>query len=137
MRAASGTRGGWRGQSAVEFALSSLLLLTMIFGTIDLGRVVFLRTMVTNAVRELHRALSIPITPCPARRSHQSPRSVPVPMARSHVGSTNGSGCTAFQAPSGAAAAGGVYTGEYARVGTSIPSPIMAGWYGTFFLAQL
>ena len=55
MRAASGTRGGWAGQSAVEFALSSLLLLSMVFGTIDLGRIVFLRTMVTNAVREAAR----------------------------------------------------------------------------------
>ncbi len=55
MRAASGTRGDWDGQSAVEFALSSLLLPTMIFGTIDLGRIVFLRTMLTNAVREAAR----------------------------------------------------------------------------------
>jgi Flp pilus assembly protein TadG len=55
MRAARGTRGNWTGQSVVEFALSSLLLLSLIFGTIDLGRIVFLRTMVTNAVREAAR----------------------------------------------------------------------------------
>jgi Flp pilus assembly protein TadG len=50
------------GQAIVEFALTSLLLLTMIFGTIDLGRAVFTRTMLTNAVREAARQGSIEIS---------------------------------------------------------------------------
>ena len=40
------------GQSVVEFALVSLVFMLIIFGTIDLGRAVFVRTMFTNAVRE-------------------------------------------------------------------------------------
>jgi Flp pilus assembly protein TadG len=50
------------GQAIVEFALTSLLLLTVIFGTIDLGRAVFTRTMLTNAVREAARQGSIEIS---------------------------------------------------------------------------
>ena len=47
------------GQAIVEFALSSLLMLTLLFGTIDLGRAVFTRTMLTNAVREATRQPTI------------------------------------------------------------------------------
>lgn len=59
-----GGRGGGikerrRGQAVVEFALSSLLLMMLIFGTVDLGRAVFTRTMLTNAVREAARQGSI------------------------------------------------------------------------------
>ena len=47
---------GQGGQSIVEFALISLLMLMTTFGIIDLGRAVFDRTMLTNAVREAARA---------------------------------------------------------------------------------
>lgn len=40
------------GQSVVEFALVSLTLLMLIFGTLDLGRGIFQRVLLTNAVRE-------------------------------------------------------------------------------------
>jgi Flp pilus assembly protein TadG len=43
----------------VEFALTSLLLLTLVFGTLDLGRAVFARAQLTNAVREAARAGAI------------------------------------------------------------------------------
>jgi Flp pilus assembly protein TadG len=59
MGTANGRRGGWSGQAVVEFALSSLLFLALIFGTIDLGRLVFMRTMLTNAVREAARQAAI------------------------------------------------------------------------------
>ena len=59
MRGANGKRGGWSGQSVVEFAFSSLLFLSLVFGMIDLGRVVFMRTMLTNAVREAARAAAV------------------------------------------------------------------------------
>jgi len=45
----------FRGQSVVEFALVSLLLMTMVAGVIDLGRGVYARTTLTNAVREASR----------------------------------------------------------------------------------
>ena len=48
-----------KGQSVVEFALVSLLLLMMTFGTIDLGRGVYQRQMVTNAVREASRVAQV------------------------------------------------------------------------------
>jgi Flp pilus assembly protein TadG len=59
-----GSVGGnrWRalsGQAVVEFSLVSLTLLLIIFGTIDLGRAVFVRSMLTNAVREAARYGSI------------------------------------------------------------------------------
>lgn len=41
-----------RGQGVVEFALVSLVLLMLVFGTIDLGRGIYQRMMLTNAVRE-------------------------------------------------------------------------------------
>ena len=59
MRATNGNNGRWSGQAAVEFVVASLLFLGMIFGTIDLGRLVFMRTMFTNAVREAARQASI------------------------------------------------------------------------------
>ncbi len=56
-------RAGWAGsrdgQALVEFALSSLLLMLLIFGMIDLGRATFTRIMVTNAVREAARQGSL------------------------------------------------------------------------------
>jgi Flp pilus assembly protein TadG len=45
-------RRPWRGQAVVEFAFTTLLLLTMVGGTIDLGRAVIARVMLANAVRE-------------------------------------------------------------------------------------
>ncbi len=45
----------FRGQSVVEFALVSLLLMTMVAGVVDLGRGVYARTTLTNAVREAAR----------------------------------------------------------------------------------
>src|SRR3954452_7267085 len=57
---AGGSR--WRvlsGQGVVEFSLVSLTLLLIICGTIDVGRAVFLRSMLTNAVREAARNGSI------------------------------------------------------------------------------
>lgn len=47
------------GQSVVEFALVSLILMLLVFGTIDLGRGVFARQQLTNAVREAARQGSI------------------------------------------------------------------------------
>lgn len=47
------------GQAAVEFVISSLLFFTVIFGMIDMGRLVFLRVMFTNAVREGARQAAI------------------------------------------------------------------------------
>src|SRR5262245_2689266 len=43
------------GQNLVEFALVSVLLLMGIFGVVDLGRAVYARTTLTNAVREAAR----------------------------------------------------------------------------------
>src|SRR6188508_555155 len=45
----------YKGQSATEFALVSLLILAMTFGVVDLGRGVYARTALTNAVREAAR----------------------------------------------------------------------------------
>jgi Flp pilus assembly protein TadG len=40
------------GQATVEFALCATVFFMIIFGTIDLGRVVFLKSQLDNAVRE-------------------------------------------------------------------------------------
>jgi Flp pilus assembly protein TadG len=47
------------GQSVVEFAIVSLVLMMFIFGTVDLGRGVLQRQMLTNAVREAARYGSV------------------------------------------------------------------------------
>lgn len=49
----------WDGRAALEFALASLLFLSLVFGLIDLGRLVFLRGMLTNAVREAARQAAL------------------------------------------------------------------------------
>lgn len=50
------TRGrGLPGQGVVEFAFVSIVLMLLVFGMIDLGRAVFTRQMLTNAVREAAR----------------------------------------------------------------------------------
>ena len=40
------------GQAIVEFALASLLFLTIVFGTIDFGRAIFVSAELRNAARE-------------------------------------------------------------------------------------
>lgn len=49
----------WRGQSVVEFAFVSLMILLLTFGTIDLGRGVYQRQLLANAAREAARYGSI------------------------------------------------------------------------------
>src|SRR5215210_720512 len=58
-RVGSRRRRALSGQSVVEFSLVSLVLLLIVFGTIDLGRAVLGRSMLTNAVREAARYGSI------------------------------------------------------------------------------
>lgn len=41
-----------RGQATVEFAFAGILALTLIFGTIDFGRAIYIKSTLTNAVRE-------------------------------------------------------------------------------------
>lgn len=41
-----------RGQSIVEFALVLPILLLLVFGTVDLGRLVFYQSLINNAVRD-------------------------------------------------------------------------------------
>jgi Flp pilus assembly protein TadG len=40
------------GQAIVEFALCSLIFLSIVFGTIDFGRAIFTQAQLANAVRE-------------------------------------------------------------------------------------
>ncbi len=40
------------GQATVEFALVSIIFLTLVLGTIDLGRAVYMYSQLTNSVRE-------------------------------------------------------------------------------------
>ncbi|HEX3723998.1 MAG TPA: TadE family protein [Nitrolancea sp.] len=40
------------GQSTVEFALASILFFTIVLGTFDFGRAVYMDSQLTNAVRE-------------------------------------------------------------------------------------
>jgi Flp pilus assembly protein TadG len=47
------------GQSMVEFAIVSLALMMLVFGTIDFGRAILQRAMLTNAVREAARYGSV------------------------------------------------------------------------------
>lgn len=54
-RRRSGWRRPWTGQGVVEFSLVSLTLMMLTLGIADLGRAVFHRTLLTNAVREATR----------------------------------------------------------------------------------
>lgn len=49
----------FRGQAVVEFAIVSIMLLMLSFGIVDLGRGVYQRAALTNAVREGARAGSV------------------------------------------------------------------------------
>lgn len=49
----------WPGQSVVEFAFVSVMVLMLSVGTIDLGRGVYQRSMVANAAREAARVASV------------------------------------------------------------------------------
>ena len=59
----------------VEFALTSLLLLTLFFGTLDLGRAIFARVQLTNAVREAARTGSVAPSDLTAMRTAAANRS--------------------------------------------------------------
>ena len=54
-RARAAWRRPARGQSLVEFGLLSILLFTLVAGIVDLGRGVYARTTLSNAVREAAR----------------------------------------------------------------------------------
>lgn len=43
---------GRSGQAMVEFALASILFMTIVLGTIDFGRAIYIDSQLTNAVRE-------------------------------------------------------------------------------------
>src|SRR5215469_14389853 len=51
-RALSGSRRLQRGQSLVEFAVSSVVLLLLVGGLVDIGRSVFVSEALSNAARE-------------------------------------------------------------------------------------
>lgn len=63
------------GQAAVEFALVSLMLLALFLGTIDLGRAVFARSLLTNAVHEAARAGAVAPGDLTAMRAAAADRS--------------------------------------------------------------
>ena len=52
-------RRGWAAQAVVEFAIGSIVFFTLIFGTIDYGRVIFMYSEMQNAVRDGARYGSI------------------------------------------------------------------------------
>jgi Flp pilus assembly protein TadG len=51
-------RSGYRAQAMVEFAIVMPVLLVLLFGIIELGRVMFIYTAMTNASREASRFAS-------------------------------------------------------------------------------
>lgn len=59
MRRRHSGRGPLSGQGVVEFAFVSIVVLLLSVGIIDLGRGVYQRQMLTNAVREAARAGSL------------------------------------------------------------------------------
>jgi Flp pilus assembly protein TadG len=67
--------GAWPGQAVVEFALVSLVVLLLVCGTLDLGRGVFARAMLTNAVREAARTGSLAPNDLTALRTAAARRS--------------------------------------------------------------
>ena len=69
-----------RGQSLVEFALVSPLLVMLVFGIVDFGRAIYYENAITNAAREGSRVAILPDNPCntvyggtPANSSGGSP----------------------------------------------------------------
>jgi Flp pilus assembly protein TadG len=64
-----GARGSRPGQAMVEFALSSIVFLMIIFGTIDLGRSIYIFATLHNAVREGARVAKIEPTNTTAIRN--------------------------------------------------------------------
>jgi Flp pilus assembly protein TadG len=64
-----------QGQAVVEFAFTSLLLLLTFFGALDLGRAVFTRALLTNAVREAARTGSSAPADLTAMRTAAAQRS--------------------------------------------------------------
>jgi Flp pilus assembly protein TadG len=51
-RARQGRRIGQKGQSLVEFALSSVVLLLLVGGLVDIGRAIYITEALSNAARE-------------------------------------------------------------------------------------
>ena len=72
-RLRTGLRGRESGQTLVEFGLLLPVLLMMLMGVFDLGRVVLANDMLSNAAREAarSRAQSRPVLVC-RQRCHQT-----------------------------------------------------------------
>lgn len=66
MSARSGTREGERGATMVEFALTALLFLTLVFGVIGFGQALSTYDLVANAARVGSRYAMVRGSACPA-----------------------------------------------------------------------
>ena len=82
------------GQAIVEFALTSLVFLMIVFGTIDLGRAVFTAVTLHNAVREGARYGKVHPTETGAIQTIVSDRVDDTGSTVNSVGVTCGSDCT-------------------------------------------
>ena len=58
-----------RGQATVEFAFASIMFLLLVFGTVDLGRSIYIFATLHNAVREGGRVAKVDPTNTTAIRS--------------------------------------------------------------------
>ena len=81
------------GQAIVEFALSSLLFLMIIFGTIDLGRAVFTAVTLHNSVREASRYGKVHPTESGTMRTMVSDRVAQTGSSTNTVGVSCPNGC--------------------------------------------
>lgn len=85
-----------RGQAMVEFALILPIFLLVVFGTLDLGRIVFLKTELENAVREGARVgqVTVPFSDASVRtRIQAQPGLANATVVASCVGGIGDDGC--------------------------------------------
>ncbi len=88
-----GTRAGF-GQATVEFAIVSIIFLTIILGTIDLGRGVYMYSELTNSVREGARYAEVAPTATSAIKSRVVSKAPGLGLSTGDVTVTCSSACT-------------------------------------------
>ena len=116
-----------RGAAAVEFALVLPMLLTLVFGIIEFGRVYNIQTSITAAAREGARAMALDNNPVTAVTTAES-AAAPYSVANAQVSVTTSN--VPASTPLNTCPTSNT-TNALVKVTVTYPVTLLTGWFGT------
>jgi len=82
------------GQATVEFAIASILFLTIVLGTVDFGRAIYMDSELTNSVREGARYATVAPTDTSGIKNRVIQQSTGLGLTSSNITATCSTTCT-------------------------------------------